>query len=435
VESGKFEFFPEPIDLGVLIREVIDILHTSIQRKQIRLSVDIDLALASLELDPARLKQVLYNYLSNAIKFTPEGGAIAVRAMADGPLHFRLEVEDNGIGIAASDLPRLFNDFQQLDAGYTKQHQGTGLGLALTRRLVRAQGGSVGVRSTPGQGSVFFLVLNRHDGTDAPIDATGLAPAAATASAATSVLVIDDDGQRQSRIVRDLSEAGFRVDVATTGEQALRRARGRAYDAITLDLMMPDLGGLAVLDSIRGEGASRASPVVSVSMPVDDGTTATFAIANVLSKPIRVDEVVASMARFRAGAAGRPNVLVIDDDTIALELMRATLLGLGIEAVCVADGREALRDIGRHRPDAIILDLMMPGFDGFEVLDALRQLPDWRDTPVFIWTSMILTVEESASLSRSAQAILGKGGGELAVMLDALRRWRPTGVLLEGPAS
>ena len=112
------------------------------------------------------------------------------------------------------------------------------------------------------------------------------------------------------------------------------------------------------------------------------------------------------------------------------------LLGIGIDAVCVLDGRKALRDIGRHRPDAIILDLMMPGFDGFEVLEALRQLPDWRHTPVFIWTSMILTAEECASLSRSAQAILGKGGGELAVMLEALRRWRPTGALLhEGPVS
>ena len=109
---------------------------------------------------------MLYNYLSNAIKFTPDEGSVTVRARAEDAAHFRLEVEDTGIGIAAADLPRLFTEYQQLDAGYAKQQQGAGLGLALTRRLVEAQHGSVGVRSTPGVGSVFHLVLNRVHGTD-----------------------------------------------------------------------------------------------------------------------------------------------------------------------------------------------------------------------------------------------------------------------------
>ena len=166
VESGKFEFFPEPLNLAVLVTEVIEILHAEIQRKHLLISADVAPALEQLVLDPARLKQVLYNYLSNAIKFTPDEGSVTVRARAEDAAHFRLEVEDTGIGIAASDLPRLFTEYQQLDSGYAKQHQGAGLGLALTRRLVEAQHGSVGVRSTPGVGSVFHLVLNRVHGTD-----------------------------------------------------------------------------------------------------------------------------------------------------------------------------------------------------------------------------------------------------------------------------
>ena len=161
VESGRFEFFPEPLDLTALVHDVIGTLSPASQAKQITVDTEIDPVLNPLVHDPARLKQVLYNYLSNAIKFTGERGRVTVRARPEGATRFRLEVEDTGIGIAADDLPRLFTEFQQLDASASKRHQGTGLGLALTRRLVEAQGGSVGLRSEPGVGSVFHLVLDR----------------------------------------------------------------------------------------------------------------------------------------------------------------------------------------------------------------------------------------------------------------------------------
>ena len=166
-EAGKVEFFPEPLNLRRLVKDLSDSLHPQIQQKQLLLSTDIEPALDDLVLDALRLKQVLYNFLSNAVKFTPAGGRIAVRALAQGAGHVRLEVEDSGIGIADADLPRLFTDYQQLDTGHAKRHAGTGLGLALTRRLVQAQHGGVGVRSTPGLGSVFHIVLNLQHGSDA----------------------------------------------------------------------------------------------------------------------------------------------------------------------------------------------------------------------------------------------------------------------------
>jgi PAS domain S-box-containing protein len=163
IDSGSLEFFPEPVDLRNLVAEVTDALYPTILPRRIDLTIEIDPILAGLVFDPARFKQVLYNYLSNAIKFSPDGGRIELRATPEGPTHFRIEVEDKGIGIAAADLPRLFVDFLQLDVGYAKQHQGTGLGLALTRRLVESQGGIAGARSTLGQGSTFFAVLKRVD--------------------------------------------------------------------------------------------------------------------------------------------------------------------------------------------------------------------------------------------------------------------------------
>ena len=211
VESGKFDFFPEAVDLPTVLKEVQDILHTASLHKNIVLVLvlvlvtEIDPAVTGLRLDPSRLKQVLYNSLSNAIKFTAAHGRVTVRAFAQGPDHFGLEVEATGIGIAPADLPRLFTKFQQLDAGYSKQHHGTGLGLALTRRLVQAQGGSVSVRSMLGVGSVFYLVLNRVHGADA-----GRAESQTDAITATDrVLVIEDDLHHQVRLVAAVAQAGF----------------------------------------------------------------------------------------------------------------------------------------------------------------------------------------------------------------------------------
>jgi protein-histidine pros-kinase len=162
IESGTVSFHPESLKPSVVLAEVRDIVRPIATKKQITIENEIHPDVAELFLDPSKLKQVLYNYISNAIKFSREAGQIAVRILPEGPQHFRLEVEDRGIGIAPADLSRLFVEFQQLDAGTGKKFQGTGLGLALTRRLVEAQGGRVGVTSTPNQGSIFSAILHRR---------------------------------------------------------------------------------------------------------------------------------------------------------------------------------------------------------------------------------------------------------------------------------
>ena len=162
VESGKIELDPQRVVVRDLIEDVTSIIKGIAKERKISIAIDVDPSIDVLHLDPIRLKQVLYNYLSNAIKFSRDGAQVILRVRPDGAEHFRIEVQDFGIGIRPEDFNRLFVEFQQLDATSSKQFQGTGLGLALTKRVIEAQGGTVGVESEPGAGSTFFATLPRN---------------------------------------------------------------------------------------------------------------------------------------------------------------------------------------------------------------------------------------------------------------------------------
>ena len=260
VEAGKMEFRPEAVDIAQVIGEVAGMLRSTAASKRIEIERHVDEDVTDVVLDPARFKQVLYNYLSNALKFTSEGGKVIVRMRLEGDDQLRLEVEDNGIGISADDLPRLFIEFQQLDAALTKKHPGTGLGLALTKRIVDAQGGSVGVRSVAGQGSVFHAVFPRQR----PLlgDLQSSPPRLGAASAAPAVLVIDGNPHDQNLVAGALSSVGYVVEAAASGNQALAAFNAGSFDAITLDLILPDMSGLDVLRRLRGSPRNPGVPII-----------------------------------------------------------------------------------------------------------------------------------------------------------------------------
>jgi len=295
VEAGRLEFRPEPVVVGTLVGEVIAILRTTAAQKQIRLDTQVDPSVAQLTIDPARLKQVAYNYLSNALKFTPDGGSVTLRIKPESNERFRLEVQDTGIGIAPADLGRLFVEFQQLEAGVAKRHQGTGLGLALTRRLVEAQGGSVGVKSAPGKGSTFHACLPCHaiamSRTPTPIV---FAPSRA---GARTVLVVEDDVRDQAQLVSALESAGYAVELASTGAEALARWRARSFDAATIDLLLPDMSGLELLAALNGEPRNLGTPIIVITVVPDAKVVAGFTVHDILHKPLDRESLIASLAR------------------------------------------------------------------------------------------------------------------------------------------
>jgi PAS domain S-box-containing protein len=425
VESGKFELAPEPLQMQAVVQEVVGVLQPEAARRGVSLSTEVDAALGEVVLDAARLKQMLYNLLSNAIKFTDKGGGrVSVRVRPEGTEQLRIEVEDNGIGIAPDDLPKLFRQFQQLNTGAAKSYGGTGLGLVLTRHLAELHGGSVGVRSTPGVGSVFHLILPLRVNAGAPVrDPVRSQLPAGARSDAPIVLVVEDDSADRAQLTRILQAAGYQVEAAPTGERALQLASQRRYDAVTLDLLLPDRSGLEVLNALRSGGPNREVPVVVITVITETSALAGFAVNDVLSKPIRPDEVKAALQRLD-GPDSTPSVLVVDDDPRSLDLMVAMLHTLGIAVRTASSGTQALELIEQQPPDALILDLVMPGLNGFDLLHALRRQPRYKHLPVFVWTSMQLSADEMARLKASAQAVVNKAGGGLDALVEQLRAWQ-----------
>ena len=416
VEAGKLDFRPEPIELAKILGEVVAITRAGAAAKRIALAVEIDPAVARVVIDPNRLKQTAYNYVSNAVKFTPEGGRVTIRARPEDEGWFRLEVADTGIGIEDADLGSLFVEFQQLEAGTSKRHQGTGLGLALTKRLVEAQGGTVGVASVPGKGSVFHALLPR---SATPRDAPVVLPP--PRSGARHVLVVEDDVVDRELLVDILAGAGYSVDIARDGREAVERCRARAFDAITLDLILPDTSGLELLAQLRFEPRAKDTPVIVVSVVAEHKLVAGFAVADVLRKPLDRGELLAALERSGVRPDRPTGVLVVDDDDAALRLMEAALAQLGYSAITRASAKEGLVAARDLRPAAVVLDLVMPDMDGVQFLDRFRRMAGHERTPVLIWTGKDLDVAEHARLRDSAQAVVAKNGGSPSTVVSQLR--------------
>jgi PAS domain S-box-containing protein len=262
VESGQMEFRPEPLDLRAVVTEVSDILRGLASTKRIRIETKVNVSDAAAVLDPSKLKQVLYNYLSNALKFTPEEGLVTIQVMSEEGGRVRVEVRDTGIGIRREDTHRLFVEFQQLDAGMAKKHAGTGLGLALTRRIVEAQGGTVGVTSELGKGSTFWAVLPR-DTNALNVDSKAQVPTFPPRSPIErTVLVVDDDPAALRLMRATLKARGYTALCFADPAEALRAIETTTPAIVVLDVLMPDIDGFVLLDRLRAIPHLRSVPVV-----------------------------------------------------------------------------------------------------------------------------------------------------------------------------
>jgi CheY-like chemotaxis protein len=384
---------------------VRDIVRGLAAKKRIRLKTEIDPALSGIEADLKSVKQILYNYVSNALKFTPDEGEVTVRVSAENCDYFRIEVEDTGIGINGEEIGRLFVEFQQLDSGTAKKYSGTGLGLALTKKIVEAQKGRVGVRSAPGKGSIFYATLPR---AYRPIDSGKPRAATVIPAGASLILAVEDDARDRALIDTTLSGAGYFVEAVATGSEAFMRCREKRYDAITLDIMLPDMSGRAVLAKIRERGLNRQTPVIVVTLLAGKGIMAGFQVADILPKPVSANEILSVLKRCGIEPDSTRSVLVVDYDEAALKVAGATLTRLGYRAVCEQNAENALYAASKEHPAAVVLDLVMPDIDGFEFLTRFRKTRAGRETPIIVWTGKDLTLEERSRLRSIARSVLRK---------------------------
>jgi signal transduction histidine kinase/CheY-like chemotaxis protein len=435
IEAGKMELQPEEFSVTQAFDDVRSIIRDMADKKQLSLQVVVPEDLPDIYADQVKFKQIMYNLLSNAVKFTPEEGDITINADYSGD-ELLVSVTDTGIGIDPEDHDTIFDEFKQLDSSRARQHEGTGLGLALTKRLVELHGGRIWVESEGlGMGSRFSFTLSAIkldvDARQKVLERPPLGPRHASALKASdyplrkTILVVEDNPQAAQLLCIYLTEAGYRTVVATDGDEAVKMAQEVKPFAITLDIMLPKKDGWQVMQELKISQDTGDIPVIIVSVVDDQSFGFSMGAVGYLVKPIDKDQLARVLERLELAAEvedATPRVLVIDDSPEDLRLIEAILQNEGFNVLRSFDGAEGItKAIGEH-PDLIVLDLLMPGISGFDVVESLQEHPEARNIPVIICTVKELTAEDREILNSKVKSIVQKGEDAKTRLLEAVRK-------------
>jgi len=425
IEAGRMELSLTNFGANCPLERAVETTRPLAVEKGLDLAVRVD-DVSTLYSDKEKIYQVLLNLLSNAVKFT-ETGVITVSVHCEDE-RIAFSVQDTGIGIAASERENIFDEFRQVDGSTTRQHEGTGLGLAICRRLALLLGGEISVESIPGEGSTFALSLPLRfpepEARSLELRAssallTGKHVSPSPVSTGQTVLVVDDEPGVCELLSGFLVASGYEVVTTQDGAEALRLAEELHPFAITLDVLMPNMDGWEVLAKLKGSESTADIPVIVVSVSEDRATGNALGATAFVVKPITKELLLAEFDRLSRWRTIR-NVLVVDDDATVREYFSTVLRERGYQTVAVPSGEEALASVSSYRPDAIVLDLMMPGVDGFEVLSRLREDPATYDLPVVVVTAKDLTPHEQHSLAETSERVIGKGVMEKDRLLQEL---------------
>lgn len=413
IEAGKMELYLEDVALDELVADVVATARPLVEKNGNVLAVTVTQGLGTMHADLTKLRQSVLNLISNAAKFTKDGTvALSVTRDETGAVPMAVfAVRDTGIGMTEEQLGRLFQAFSQADASTTRNFGGTGLGLALTRRLCRMMGGDVSVSSAVGTGSTFEIRLPwQMRGMDADAVEPSVAASLQETDGRPVVLVIDDDPNVQDLMRRFLQKEGLRAVAALDGEAGLAMARMLQPDVVTLDVTLPDVDGWHVLTRLKEDVETAAIPVVMLTMVEDKSLGLALGASEYLVKPVDRDRLRVVLERHLKSADG--SVLIVDDDPAMRDLLRHTLTGHGYAIRQAVDGCDALDAVREDAPSLILLDLTMPRMNGFEFLRALRAEPAWQPIPVIIVTSKDLSAAERRLLDGEAEGLLRKGALE-----------------------
>ena len=403
--------------------------------QRILLSLEVDSEVGLLDADRLRFRQVVLNLLSNAVKFTPEGGRVDVRAsIRDQDLV--VLVADTGVGVPAEDRERIFDSFQQ-GTRLSGQAEGTGLGLTLSKRILELHGGRIWVESAAGKGSTFGFAMPAGVGEpalksvpQAVLDSgITLEPAL---GARPTVVVVEDDRRSFDLLRVYLEAAGARVVSAGDGEEGLDTVRRLSPAGVVLDILLPGIDGWDVLAQLKADPGTAAIPVIVVSMIDERGRGFALGATEYLVKPVGKEQLLAALYRAAAMPEQKRTVVAIDDDPLAIELVRASLEPEGWTVLGAVTGQEGVALIRERKPSAVLLDLLMPGMDGFEVVEALRADPNTKSIPVVILTSKSMTRQDKERLQGRITYVARKTEFDLSG-LAGLLRWASTS--RQSPAS
>jgi signal transduction histidine kinase/DNA-binding response OmpR family regulator len=422
VEAGQMELHLEPTEVGALVEQVLATIEPLARAKGVEASSHAAEAGVILA-DPGKLRQMLLNLVSNAIKFTPEGGRVTVAARRLAGT-IEIAVTDTGIGIAKEDLARIFLEFQQLDAGMDRQQQGTGLGLALTRRFAELHGGAIKVRSKPEGGSTFTLVLPL-EASAADNEAAGELEPSDAEKDWPLVLIVEDNREAADLLVRNLARGGYRAEVAWGGTDVVEKARELRPVAITLDILLPDLDGWELLNTLKGNEETRDIPVLVVTVVDEPELGRALGAHDYFVKPVDSKALLSRLDQYtftNKVREQRVKVLVVDDEPSNVERLVALLEPVGFSVLRAYDGAPGLQLARTELPDLILLDLMMPGVNGFDVVSELKSDPRTSDIPVLIVTAKDLDAKEKRRLNGQVAAVLRKGSTAGVDLLAWLRK-------------
>ena len=435
VEAGKMQLDLEPVAVAAALGNSLSIIREKAAARRINLQMNVTADVGEIEADARKVKQIVYNLLSNAVKFTSDGGKVTLHAdrvareavgvlsgewigrtfplaESDFTEFLEISVTDNGIGISPDGLEHLFQPFSQIDSGLGRKFEGTGLGLAMVKLLAELHGGIVAVQSAVDEGSRFTVWLPNRTATapvaimptPAGMEAIGLSSRAA--------LVVEDDEQSAELIRVQLEAEGFTVVLAHSAEAALILAQQQTFSLITLDVLLPNMDGWEFLSQIKALPTLERIPVVIISMFADRNKGFALGAASVVQKPVSRETFFATLGELgllERSPTQALSVLVVDDDPNAVELIAVRLEGVATRVTRAFGGRDAIAAVQAERPDLIVLDLMMPEVNGFEVIDALNADPALADIPVIVVTAKRITVMDRERLRRSVTAIMEKG--------------------------
>jgi len=459
IESGTVSVDEEEVSVASLLDSIARPFRHEAENRGLSFNVQIDPHLSrSITTDSKRLQQVLKNLLSNAFKFTKDGGVqLNVSAAVGGwspehgvlslaPAVIAFEVSDTGIGIPSEKQKLIFEAFQQADASTSRKYGGTGLGLAISRELSNLLGGEIQLRSTPGQGSAFTLYLPikyvgpssglkppANDGARPAIQAPAMLPRATADRAVEhvaddrleiepgdSILLVVEDDPHYARVIMDLArDKGFKVLVAARGTDALNLAQQFQPSAVSLDVFLPDMLGWTVLNQLKQNPLTRHIPVQIITLDEDRQHALARGAFSFVTKPTTTEGVDEALSRIKEYAQTRRRRLLVVEDNPSEQLSIRELLGHDdIDIVTTGTGTEALRTLREEPCDCVVLDLRLPDMSGFEVLEAIRADGAIADVPVVVFTGRELSPEEDAQLHTMARSIVVKGVESPERLLD-----------------